>query len=68
MPKRIQLRRTKGWRKPFAAEGMRKSHMCIDTAMTPNGAVVVEFNPLQLGNLGLYACDVRALATASRRL
>jgi hypothetical protein len=29
---------------------------------------VVEFNPMQLGQLGLYACDVRALAKASRSL
>jgi hypothetical protein len=47
---------------------MDQPHVCVDTAMGPNGPVVVEFNPMVLGGLGLYACDVRALAKASRKL
>lgn len=50
------------------AETMTTPHASIDCAMINGVAGVVELNPMQLGQLGLYACDVRALAKASRRL
>lgn len=52
----------------YVAAEMKTPHAVIDTAMGADGALVIEFNPMALGNIGLFACDVRALATASRKL
>lgn len=51
----------------IAAE-MDTPHACVDIAMIDGKPSVVEFNPMQLGHLGLFACDVRALAEASESL
>ena len=53
--------------KAIAAD-MRVPHASIDCALIDGKPGVVELNPMILGNLGLYACDVRALARASRAL
>lgn len=50
------------------ARGMRTPHASIDCALIEGIPGVIELNPMILGNLGLYACDVRALARASRHL
>lgn len=50
------------------ATDMRIPHASIDCALIDGKPGVVELNPMILGNLGLYACDVRALAHASRKL
>lgn len=50
------------------AAKMRIPHASVDCALINGRAGVVEFNPMQIGQLGLYACDVRALARASRLL
>lgn len=50
------------------ATRMPVAHAAIDCAFINGHAGVVELNPMQLGNLGLYAGDVRALARASRKL
>jgi hypothetical protein len=52
----------------WTATAMRYPHASIDCALINGEPGVVEFNPMQLGQLGLYACDVRALARASRKL
>ena len=50
------------------AEDMDYPHACVDIAMIAGKPGVVEFNPMQLGHLGLFACDVQALAAASESL
>lgn len=50
------------------ARYMRMPHASIDCALIDGEPGVIELNPMILGNLGLYACDVRALARASRQL
>nr|WP_250807837.1 ATP-grasp domain-containing protein [Neorhizobium tomejilense] len=50
------------------AEEMDYPHACVDVAFINGNPGVVEFNPMQLGHLGLFACDVRALARASETL
>jgi hypothetical protein len=50
------------------AEEMEYPHACIDIALINGRPGVIEFNPMQLGHLGLFACDVRALAAASETL
>lgn len=47
---------------------MRYPHASVDLAIVNGRAVAIELNPMCLGNLGLYAADVRALAAASRSL
>lgn len=47
--------------------------ICVDVARVDAGTddercVTVEFNPLEIGRTGLYACDPRALARATRRM
>lgn len=44
------------------------SNINIDCAFIDGRPGVVEFNDLHLGQIGLYACDVRSLARASRRM
>lgn len=50
------------------ATSMREEHASIDCALINGRPGVVELNPMRLGQLGLYAADVRALARASRKL
>lgn len=50
------------------AASMLVPHASIDCALIDGKPGVIELNPMILGNLGLYACDVRALAKASRQL
>jgi hypothetical protein len=50
------------------ADEMEYPHACIDVAIVAGKPGLVEFNPMQLGHLGLFACDVRALAAASETL
>lgn len=40
----------------------------IDCALINGSPAVIEMHPTRLGQLGLYACDVRALAEASRAI
>lgn len=51
----------------IAAE-MACPHASVDCAYVNGRPGAVEFNPMRLGQLGLYAADVRALAKASRKL
>lgn len=50
------------------ARTMRQPHAVVDCALFNGRPAVVEFNPLRIGECGLYACDVRALAKATRKL
>lgn len=50
------------------ARDMEFPHAAIDCALINGTPGAVELNPMRLGQLGLYAADVRALAKASRRL
>ncbi|MCS4089705.1 ATP-grasp domain-containing protein [Rhizobium sp. BK176] len=50
------------------ASSMAVPHACIDVAMINGGPGIVEMNPMQIGQVGLFACDVRALARASETL
>jgi ATP-grasp domain, R2K clade family 2 len=50
------------------AKEMQIPHASVDCAIINGRPAVIEFNPMRLGQLGLYACDVRALAKASRKL
>lgn len=52
----------------YVAMKMDRPHASIDCALINGQPAIVEFNPMALGNLGLYSCDVRALARASRKL
>lgn len=49
---------------------MDKPHAIVDVAFLENDARIetIEFNPLQIGMFGLYACDPRAIAQASPAL
>lgn len=53
---------------------MEFPHASVDCAITftpehPEGiGCLIEMNPMQIGQLGLYACNVRALAEASEKL
>lgn len=46
------------------ARSLRPASVCIDIGTINGSPAIVETNPLHLGQLGLYACDVRALARA----
>lgn len=46
------------------AADMREPTASFDIGMIGTLPAVVEFNPLRAGQIGLFACDVRALATA----
>lgn len=50
------------------ARDMKIPHAAIDCALINGVPGVIELNPMRLGQLGLYAADVRALARASRKL
>jgi hypothetical protein len=50
------------------APSIATAHACIDLAMINGGPGVVEMNPMQIGQVGLFASSVRALARASRGL
>jgi len=50
------------------ADAMEPEHASIDCAMVNGKPAVIELNPMRLGQLGLYAADVRALARASHVL
>lgn len=50
------------------AKSMRVPHAAVDCGMIGDTPALVEFNPLRLGECGLYACDVAALAKAARKL
>lgn len=55
------------------ASEMDYPHAAVDCAITETSdgrptACLIEMNPMQLGQLGLFACDVRALAKASHKL
>jgi hypothetical protein len=49
-------------------------HASVDCAITSSSVdqsetgCLIEMNPMQIGQLGLYACNVRALAEASKKL
>lgn len=44
------------------------ANVCIDCAWIDGKPGVVEFNDFHIGQVGLYACDVRKIARASRKL
>jgi hypothetical protein len=48
--------------------GMVPEHAVIDVALINGEPAVIEMNPMQLGQLGLYASDVRKLAEVSEKL
>ncbi len=50
------------------AADMEPEHAVIDVALINGGPAVIEMNPMQLGQVGLYASNVRDLATASETL
>jgi len=50
------------------ANTMREPNAVVDFAYINGAPGVVEFNPMHLGSVGLFACDVRALARASRAM
>jgi hypothetical protein len=50
------------------ADTMSSAHACLDIAMINGVPGVVEMNPMQIGQIGLFACSVRALAEASEEL
>jgi len=50
------------------ARNMEFPHAAIDCALINGRPGAIELNPMRLGQLGLYAADVRALARASRKL
>jgi hypothetical protein len=50
------------------AASMATPHACIDLALINGKPAIVEFNPMQIGHLGLFASDVRALAAATKSL
>jgi hypothetical protein len=50
------------------ASAMATPHAAVDIGLVNGHPAVIEFNPMQLGQLGLFACDVRALARASEGL
>jgi hypothetical protein len=47
------------------ARSMETPNACIDVALINGVPGAVEFNPMQIGQLGLFASSVRALAKAS---
>jgi hypothetical protein len=47
---------------------MVPDHVVIDIALIDGEPAVIEMNPMQLGQVGLYASNVRDLAAASKRL
>lgn len=47
---------------------MGSHHACIDVGLINGKPGVVEMNPMQLGQVGLFACSVRELAAASESL
>jgi hypothetical protein len=49
-----------------AAKALAAPSTCLDLAMINGEVGIVELNPMHLGNVGLYACDVRAIARAIR--
>ncbi|MDW9478872.1 DUF4343 domain-containing protein [Sinorhizobium meliloti] len=50
------------------ASSMATPHACIDVALINGVPGVVEMNPMQIGQVGLFASSVRALARASESL
>jgi hypothetical protein len=50
------------------ARDMASAHAVVDVAYINGRPGVVELNPMRLGQVGLFACNIRALATASRAL
>ena len=50
------------------ASSMAMPHACIDVALINGVPGVVEMNPMQIGQVGLFASSVRALARASESL
>lgn len=50
------------------AQKMLPEHAVIDVALIDGKPGVIEMNPMQLGQVGLYACDVYALAEAADKL
>ena len=50
------------------AQEMATPHACIDCAMINGAPGIIELNPMRIGEVGLYACDVRRVARASRKL
>mgnify|MGYP001293289306 CR=1 FL=1 len=50
------------------AAGMVPEHAVVDVGLVDGRPAVIEMNPMRLGQIGLYACDVRALAVSSERL
>ncbi|NTF17214.1 hypothetical protein G6L37_02060 [Agrobacterium rubi] len=52
----------------MVAETMVPDHVVIDVALVDGRPAVIEMNPMRLGQVGLYASDVRALAAGSEKL
>ncbi len=48
------------------AETMATPHAIIDLAACDGRIIAIEFNPARIGQFGLFACDVRAIAEAVR--
>lgn len=51
------------------AQTMQTDNAAVDVAQFENGEIgVVEFNPMQIGQIGLFACDTKALVRSSERI
>lgn len=50
------------------ASNLAAPSTCLDIALINGAPGIVELNPLHLGNVGLYACDVHKIAVAIRTL
>lgn len=50
------------------AATMACPHAIVDLAVSDDEVVAVEFNPMRIGQFGLYACNVRLIARATRSL
>lgn len=47
---------------------LAEPHCCLDIAVVNGSPVIIELNPMHIGQFGLFACDVRKIASASRDL
>lgn len=48
------------------AQKMDDPHATFDLSLTDQGVTIIEFNPLQIGMLGLFAMDPRKISESSR--
>lgn len=49
------------------AQTMESPHAIIDLAESSGAIIAVEFNPMRIGQFGLYSCNVREIARAVKK-